>query len=220
MLIASQNKDQIQKLKESLNREFEMKDLGPARKILGMEITRDREQGTLELSQSEYVAGVLRAFGMDQSKVSQTPLGAHFKLRAANEKTLARDAEYMKSVPYPNAIGSIMYSMIGSRPDLAYLVGVVSRFMSKPSKAHWQAVKWVMRYMKGTQDTCLRFKKDDKFEIRGYYDSDYATDLDRRRSITGFVFTAGGNTISWKSGLQRVVALSTTEAQYGPCRGS
>lgn len=71
-----------------------------------------------------------------------------------------------------------------------------------------------MRYMKGTQETCLRFKKAEKFEIRGYCDSDYATDLDKRRSITDFVFNAGGNTISWKSGLQRVVALSTTEAEY------
>lgn len=124
------------------------------------------------------------------------------------------EEEYMKTIPYPNAIGSIMYSMIGSRPDLAYPVGMVSRFMSNPSKEHWKAVKWVMRYMKGTQDMCLKFEKQDKFEIRGYCDSDYATDLDKRRSIIGFVFTAGGNTISWKSGLQRVVALSTTEAEY------
>ena len=120
----------------------------------------------------------------------------------------------MKFIPYENAVGSIMYSMIGSRPDLAYPVGMISRFMSKPLMPHWQAVKWVLRYVQGSLDTRLQFKGKGEFAVTGYCDSDYSADLDKRRSITGYTFTVGGNVVSWKSGLQPVVALSTTEAEY------
>jgi len=120
----------------------------------------------------------------------------------------------MKIVPYSNTVGSIMYSMIGTRPDLAYPVGVISRYMSRPLKDHWQAAKWVLRYMKGTEKKKLCFRKNKDFLLRGYCDSDYGGDYDNRRSITGYVFTIGGNTISWKSRQQKVVAISTTEAEY------
>ena len=107
-----------------------------------------------------------------------------------------------------------MYAMVGSRPDLAYAVGVVCRFMSKPGVSHWLAVKWIMKYVRGALKLNLTFTKNEDFMIRGYCDSDYASDLDRSRSITGYVFTVGGNTVSWRSSLQKVVALSTTEAEY------
>lgn len=104
--------------------------------------------------------------------------------------------------------------MIGTRCDLAYAVGLISRFMSNPSSTHWSAVKWVLRYLKGTQNVKLVFKRKKEFRVEGYCDSDFSSDLDRRRSISGYVFTAGGNAVCWKSGLQGVVALSTTEAEY------
>lgn len=136
------------------------------------------------------------------------------KLRAATPEQLRDEEEYMKSVPYANAVGSIMYSMIGTRPDLAYPVGMICRFMGNPIKEHWLGVKWVLRYIRGTMETKLCYKKGSEFVLRGYCDSDYAADIDGRRSISGVVFTLGGNTISWKSSLQDVVALSTTEAEY------
>lgn len=86
--------------------------------------------------------------------------------------------------------------------------------MSNPIKEHWLGVKWWLRYIKGTVNTKLCYKRSDDFKIVGYCDADFAADPDRRRSITGLVFTLGGNTIRWKSGLQRVVALSTTESEY------
>lgn len=86
--------------------------------------------------------------------------------------------------------------------------------MSDPNEEHWNAVKWLMRYIRGTTELKLTFKKQGSFEVKGYCDSDYAADLDRRRSITGYVFQVGGNTVSWRSGLQHIVALSTTEAEY------
>ncbi|KAL9292922.1 putative RNA-directed DNA polymerase [Arabidopsis thaliana] len=136
MLIASANKSEVNELKQLLSREFEMKDLGDAKKILGMEISRDRGAGFLTLSQEGYVKKVLRSFQMDNAKPVSTPLGIHFKLKAATDKEYEEQFERMKIVPYANTIGSIMYSMIGTRPDLAYSLGVISRFMSKPLKDH------------------------------------------------------------------------------------
>lgn len=120
----------------------------------------------------------------------------------------------MENVPYSNVIGSIMYAMIGTRCDLAYAVGLVSRYMSRPGLVHWAVVKWVLRYMKGTKEHKLVFRNNESFKVEGFCDADFSADLDKRRSITGYVFTAGGNVISWRSCLQPVVALSTTEAEY------
>lgn len=214
MLVAAKEMKVITDLKQKLSSKFEMKDLGAARKILGIEIVRDREKGTVKLSQEGYLNKVLELYNMEQSKQVLTPLGAHLKMSAATESDLQKDEDYMKSVPYSNAVGSIMYSMIGTRPDLAYLVGIISRFMSNPIKNHWLGVKWVLRYIKGSLKTKLCYKKSSDFSLRGYCDSDFAADTDRRRSISGMVFTLGRNTISWKSSLQKVVALSTTEAEY------
>ncbi|KAH9799312.1 hypothetical protein KPL71_000313 [Citrus sinensis] len=103
-----------------------------------------------------------------------------------------------------------------NRPDIAYGVGVVSRFMGNPGKEHWNGVKWILRYLKGTSDHGLLFGKVNgaTCEVAGFVDSDFAGDLDRRISITGFVFTMCGGVVSWKASLQSVVALSTTEAEY------
>ncbi|CAA7022682.1 unnamed protein product [Microthlaspi erraticum] len=214
MLVAAKDKEVISELKQKLNEKFEMKDLGPAKKILGMEISRDREKGLLWISQEGYLCKVLELYKMEQAKQVVTPLGAHLKMCPATEKQLRDDADFMKSVPYSNAVGSLMYAMIGTRPDLSYPVGIISRFMSKPIKEHWLGVKWVLRYIKGTLKNKLCYRKGSEFILKGYCDSDYATDMDKRRSISGMVFTLGGNTISWRSALQKVVALSTTEAEY------
>lgn len=214
MLVAARDKAVITELKQQLSVKFDMKDLGPAKRILGMEITRDRAKGVLYLSQEGYLGKVLELYKMEQAKHVVTPLGAHLNMRKATEAELKENEEYMKTVPYCNAVGSIMYSMIGTRPDLAYPVGVISRFMSNPIKEHWLGVKWVLRYIKGTLKTKLCYRRGSEFVVKGYCDSDHAGDRDRRRSTSGMVFTLGGNTISWRSSLQKVVALSTTEAEY------
>lgn len=214
MLIASGNKKTIQELKDRLNGEFEMKDLGKASRILGMDIIRDRQKGTLILSQGKYIEKVLRTFGMQDVKPVTTPTSAQFKLRSLTDKEWKIEEQYMENIPYASAVGSLMYAMVRSRPDLGFAVGFVSRFMSKPSREHWSAVKWVLKYLRGASDLNLTFKKDSKFIIEGFSDSDYATDQDRRRSVTGYAFKIGGNTVSWKSCLQSVVALSTIEAEY------
>lgn len=119
----------------------------------------------------------------------------------------------MAQVSYSSAVDSIMYAMICTRPDISQAVSVVSRYMACPGKAHWHAVKWILRYLRGTSNTCLEFGRNTNTLV-GFVDSDYAGDLDKRRSLTGYIFCIGGCAISWKATLQHVVALSTTEAEY------
>ncbi|KAE8730408.1 BTB/POZ domain-containing protein NPY2 [Hibiscus syriacus] len=156
--------------------EFEMKDLGEAKKILGMKISRDKKLGRLCLSHKEY----------------------------------------LRKVPYPSVVGSLMYAMVCTRPDISQAVGVVSRYMHDPGNEHWEVVKWILRYILNTVDVGLVFQQDkqDGQCVVGYCDSDYAGDLDKRRSTTGYVFTFTKAPVSWKSTLQSTVALSTTEAEY------
>ena len=122
----------------------------------------------------------------------------------------------MKKVPYLNIVGCLMYAMVATIPDIAYGVGLASRFMSCPSKVHWQVVKWLLRYLNGSSNLGLVYGNNeaDGNYIKGYCDADYATDLDKRRSITGYSFIVGGNLINWKSKFQHIVVLSTTEAEY------
>ena len=166
------------------------------------------------MSQEGYILKVLGNFKMEQAKAVSTPMGTHFALRAATELELRDQAEAMKKVPYQSAVGSLMYSMICTRPDLAFAVGLVCRYMSNPIKDHWLAVKWLLRYLRGSVKTRLVFRKEGEFAVRGYCDADYAGDADKRRSTTGMVFTVGGNPVSWRSSLQKVVALSSTESEY------
>lgn len=218
MLIASKDKTLINKLKSQLSREFEMKDLGAAKKILGMEmeILRDRKAGKLYLSQGHYLEKVLARFNMGNCKAVSTPLAAHFKLSADCCPTTEEDIERMSHVPYASAVDSLMYAMVCTRPDLSYVVSVVSRYMHNPGKDHWEAVKWILRYVKGTAGKGLVFDraKTTTGNVVGFVDSDYAEDLDRRRSISGYIFTLCGGAISWKASLQSIASLSTTEAEY------
>ena len=169
-----------------------MKDLGEAKKILGMEIARDGQRGTLCLTQKQYLKNVLQRFGMsEKTKPVSTPLAPHFKLSASQCPKTEEEREYMSKVPYSNAVGSLMYAMVCTRPDISHAVGTVSRYMHNPGKEHWQAVKWILRYIKKTLDVGLIFEKDDMVgqHVVGYCDSDYTGDLDKRRSTTGYVFT-------------------------------
>lgn len=136
MLIAAKQKSKIQKLKDQLSTEFEMKDLGPARKILGMDILRNRASCSLVLSQKDYLKKVLKNFGMEECRAVSTPLGSQFKLKSITKDEEAEQTRGMEDIPYTSAVGSLMYAMVGSTPDLAYAVGMVCGFMSKPGKDH------------------------------------------------------------------------------------
>ncbi|KAH9754238.1 hypothetical protein KPL71_015385 [Citrus sinensis] len=129
--------------------------------------------------------------------------------------TESKQTEMLKT-PYASSVGCLMYAMVLTRLDLSDAVSMVSRFMSNPEKEHWRAVKWILRYLRGTTSYGLLYggERANYNLVEGSVDSDYTGDLDNRRSLTCFLFTLNSCTISWKASLQSVVALSTTEAEY------
>ena len=102
----------------------------------------------------------------------------------------------MSHVPYANAVVNLIYAMVSTRPNISHAVGVVGRFVANPGEEHWRAVKWVLRYLRGTSDHCIIFSGGEG-SICIYVDANYAGDFDKRRSTTGYVFTLAGATISW-----------------------
>ncbi|KAM7491962.1 hypothetical protein LguiA_034883 [Lonicera macranthoides] len=213
MLVAGSDMDEIRRLKKQLSSEFDMKDLGAAKQILGMRINRDKQRGVLQLSQAEYISRVLKRFSMSDAKPVSTPLANHFRLSKDQSPKNNEEENFMAKVPYASAIESLMYAMVCTRPDIAHAVGAVSRFMTNPGKIHWDAVKWILRYLRGTTNKCLCFSRGE-LRLQGFVDSDFAAKIDHRRNTTGYVFTVGATAVSWLSQLQKIVALSTTEAEY------
>ena len=119
----------------------------------------------------------------------------------------------MRRFPYASAVGSLMYAMLCTRPDICYVVGVVSRFQSNPGLNHWIAVKHILKYLRRTRDYMLVYSGDD-LKIQGYTDSDFQGDRDSRKSTSGSVFTLGGGAVVWRSIKQSSIADSTMEAEY------
>ena len=141
MLVAGHSQKDIADLKKKLSSQFDMKDLGDANHILGMCITRDCQKGLLYLSQKEYIHKVLARFNMHKGNSISTPLPAYLKLSKDDCPKSVEEKAEMAKVPYASACGSLMYAMVATRPDIAYAVGVVSRYMSNPGRKHWDAVK-------------------------------------------------------------------------------
>ena len=123
------------------------------------------------------------------------------------------EKEYMKTVPYASAVGSLMYMMLCTRPYICYSVGIVSRYQSNPGSEHWTVVKHILKYLRRTRDYILVYHGDE-LSLIGYTDSNFQSDVDLRKSTFGYVFTLGGAVVSWRSIKQSCIADSTMEAEY------
>ncbi|KAJ9545670.1 hypothetical protein OSB04_025377 [Centaurea solstitialis] len=205
----------LQSVKEWLSKCFQMKDLGEAAYILGIKIYRNRSKRLIGLSQSTYIDKVLKRFRMDESKKGFIPMQHGIVLSKTQCPVSSEDQDRMKSVPYASAIGSIMYAMLCTRPDVAYSVSVTSRYQQNPGEPHWVAVKNILKYLRRTKEMFLVFGgSEDEISVTGYSDASFQTDRDDFRSQSGYVFTLNGGAISWKSSKQDTIADSTTEAEY------
>ncbi|KAK8667652.1 hypothetical protein V6N13_007800 [Hibiscus sabdariffa] len=171
-----------------------MKDLGEAAYILGVKIYRDRSRRLLGLSQSTYIDKVLKRFNMEASKKGFLPMTHGISLSKEMCPSTSQEKERMSQIPYSSAIGSIMYAMISTRPDLSYALSMTSRYQANPGEGHWGG--------------------EEQLSIKGYTDASFQTDKDDSRSQSGFVFRLNGGAVSWKSSKQDTVADSTTEAEY------
>ena len=153
-------------------------------------------------------------FGMEDSKPVSTPLDLNVKLTKVLESSNDSKLDAKVTKQYQSAVGTLIYAMTATRPDISFAVGVVSQYMSSPQQPHWTAVKRILRYLKGTIDYSLQFGGNHHVTYCGYSDADWAGNVEDRRSTTGYTFLVGGAAVSWNSKKQQTVALSTTEAEY------
>lgn len=195
----------IAEFKESMKRKFDMTDLGKMRFFLGVEILQ-KEDG-IYMCQRKFAREVLERFEMNSSNGVSSPVVPGTKVSKKGGGAV------LDVTLYKQMIGSLMYLTV-TRPDLTFAVGMASHFMENPTKAHYQVVKRILRYVKNTAELGVRYERGGNNELQVYTDSDYAGDLDDRRSTSGFVFLIAGGAVSWSSKKQPIVALSTTEAEY------
>ncbi|RVW92863.1 Retrovirus-related Pol polyprotein from transposon TNT 1-94 [Vitis vinifera] len=217
ILLASSDVGLLHETKRFLSSKFDMKDLGNASFVLGIQIHRDRSRGILGLSQKAYIDKVLSRFGMSNCAPGDTPVakGDKFSLHQCPKNELEK--KDMERFPYASAIGSLMYAQVCTRPDIAYIVGMLGRYLSNPGMDHWKKAKRVMRYLQRTKDYMLTYRRSSHLEIVGYSDSDFAGCLDSRRSTSGYIFMLAGGAVSWKSVKQTLIASSTMEAEFIAC---
>ena len=214
VIMASNWPEAADKLVTELNKKFNVKDLGFLKWFLGMLITRDPKTGAIHISQAQYTEQLLKRFGFWDSKAQATPADPAkplTNLPAKYEPTPAEAAEISK-FPYREVIGSLLYAACVTRADISAVVGFLARAMSAPRLVHVQAAKRCMRYLRGTINHGLTYRKTSK-PLFAHVDSNWAGD-DERRSTSGYVFWLAGSLISWASKKQRSVSISSCEAEY------
>ncbi|RVW72857.1 Retrovirus-related Pol polyprotein from transposon TNT 1-94 [Vitis vinifera] len=217
ILLATNDKGLLHEVKQFLSKNFDMKDMGEASYVIGIKIHRDRFKGILGLSQETHINKVLERFRMKNCSPSVSPIvkGDSFNLNQCPKNDLER--EQMKNIPYASAVGSLMYAQVCTRPDIAFAVGMLGRYQSNPGIDHWKAAKKVMRYLQGTKDYKLMYRRTSNLEVVGYSDSDFAGCVDSRKSTSGYIFILAGGAISWRSVKQTMTATSTMEAEFISC---
>ncbi|KAG7551025.1 Zinc finger CCHC-type [Arabidopsis thaliana x Arabidopsis arenosa] len=205
MIITGNDDAEIARLQEDMSIRFEMKKLGELNNFLGLEVERVKDG--IFVGQQGYARRIVEKFGVHEGKTRTTPMDVNIKLRR-DEGSLLPDAR-----PYRALVGSLLYLTI-TRPDIAFAVGLVSRFMQAPMKPHLEAAKKILKYVKTTLGMGLVYKYNAKISLHGFTDADFGGDLDDRKSTSGYVFLCGNTSISWCSKKQPTVSLSTTEAEY------
>ncbi|XP_030448469.1 uncharacterized mitochondrial protein AtMg00810-like [Syzygium oleosum] len=205
-LIFTENcQEMISDFREAMTREFEMADMGLMYYFLGLEITQS-EDGIF-ICQQKYAKDILEHFKMATCKPISTPMEERLKLTKDGSGSEV-DPTYFKRL-----VGSLRY-LTSTRPDLVYSVGMVSRCMETHRQSHLQAVKRILRYIKGNVDDGVFYTVSNDFQLMRYTDSDWGGDIRERKSTSGYVFSLGNGIFSWFSKKQQVVALSSAEAKY------
>ncbi|KAL4310044.1 hypothetical protein GQ457_01G035740 [Hibiscus cannabinus] len=217
ILLATNDRGMLHEVKQFLSKNFDMKDMGDASYVIGIKIHRDRHKGILGLSQETYINKVLERFRMKDCSPSVAPIvkGDKFNLNQCPKNEFER--EQMKNIPYASVVGSLMYAQVCTRPDIAFAVGMLGRYQSNPGIDHWRAAKKVLRYLKGTKEYMLTYKRSDHLEVVGYSDSDFVGCVDSRKSTSGYIFMFASGAISWRSVKQTLTATSTMEAEFVSC---
>lgn len=199
------NTSLIESCRNSLKKEFDMSDLGRMTYFLGVEVIQNIKG--IYITQQKYTNEVLDMFGMDESKVVCNPIVTRTKL-SINEEGSSVDPTTFKQI-----VGSLMY-LNATRPGVMFVIDLVNMFMYKPTTEHLAAAKRILRYIKGTYESRIMYIREKVQGLIAYCDSDYAGDLDDRKSTGGFVFVLSVGVVSWSSKKQPIVTLSTIEVEF------
>lgn len=195
----------LERFKKSMMNEFSMTDLGGMKYFLGVEVIQG-EQGIF-INQQKYAEEILERYGMESCNSVRNPIVPGHKL------TRPGAGENVDPTTFKQLVGSLRY-LIVTRPDLIYSVNLVSRYMEQPNEQHMLAAKRILRYVRGTTELGIQYKRQGEKKLVGFVDIDYAGDSDDRKGTSGYVFMLGGGVVSWASKKQPIVTLSTTEAEF------
>jgi hypothetical protein len=208
-LIAASRQSEIDKLLQELYQEFEITS-NPVGTYLGLQIKR-MDDGSIFLHQKVYTENVVQRFRMEHANSVKIPADQYHQMDP--EMHTNGDKETDNKL-YRQIIGSLMYLSLGTRPDITYAVNKASQFLENPRKTNWKAAKRIVKYLKGRINHGLYFPVKQEGHVYAFSDADYAGDVTSRKSTTGIVVKLGTAIIAWKSTRQKIVALSTTEAEY------
>lgn len=213
ILLAGNDSEKLQEVKNKLCKVFEMKDLGEPKLFLGIKIQRDREHKIMRLSQPEYTEKILTSFNMDESRPQSTPMVTRqVKNRESELPEKIRERETRSNAPYREAIGSLLYLAGVTRPDIAYAVNCLARKQVAPSESDWKDVKRIFRYLRGTSELGLVYGEYGE-KLEAFTDASFR-DSEESKSTGGYVVLLYGNTVSWRSYKQSCPSLSTCQAEY------
>jgi hypothetical protein len=206
LIIAAPCTEDIQKTKSIIKSFVNIKELGELHFLLGVKITRSRVNQSLKIDQSLYAENVVERFGMKDSSPVLTPM------------PLAKPTETSRPRPtdtklYQSIVGSLMYLMLWTRPDISYSVNYLSRKLQSPTEDDMALAKRVLRYIRGTLKLGILYVKSEDLDLRGYCDASWA-DTEDRKSTTGYIWKFSNAPIMWRTSKQRIVALSTCETEY------
>ena len=187
--------------------------MGEAKLILGIRIDRNNSSD-VTLSQQAYAERLLKRFNMHLCSPLTTPLPSGLSLSIEDCPSTPTEVDEMKKVPYREALGSLMWLQVATRPDLSFPVNLLACFAHNPGRAHWNALKHVLGYIKGTLDYGITYRAGESLNPVGYIDSVFAGCQSTRRSTEGNIFLVAGGPVSWETKRQDTVVLSTVEAEY------
>src|SRR5713226_8162921 len=210
--IATSSTRLVEDFKASLRRHVEVTDLGALHWMLGIEIRRDREAGTVHLSQWAYLDSILRRYHLADLKPLSMPMDTSTRLTTEQAPASAAEHAIMHDVPYREAVSTLNWAALATCPDIVFAVTTVACFAANPGPAHWDAVKHIYRYLAGTCDLWLSYGETRR-TLKGYANADGSMAEDRR-AIMGYAFLIDGGAVSWSSKRQEIVSLSTTESKY------
>jgi Reverse transcriptase (RNA-dependent DNA polymerase)/gag-polypeptide of LTR copia-type/Integrase core domain/GAG-pre-integrase domain/Zinc knuckle len=210
LIVMATDKASIDQVRDQLKSEFDIKELGEMTYCLGIEVIRDRKLKTIKINQAAMIKRVSERFQVQECKNSYVPADPNTRLVKPSDE----DAVEATEKPYRELVGSLMYIMVCTRPDISNAVGEVSRFCDNFGVVHWQAAIKILKYLKTTMSMALVFDGRRKESVEAYADASWASDQDTGRSVTGYVVNINGSSVSWKSQRQSTVAMSSTEAEY------